>query len=215
MILQRASFDCLSLIAAVLIFVQLLGPSHGGEPVKTKVVQDDIAAAMLGAKPTMQFHGKDLKAFGDWKQSFGAKLNELLGDSTPPTKWETAIVEKTELEDYTRFELLLTAEGLPSLPVYLLVPKGTPPQGKWPAVLCVHGHGEFGHHAIVGRRDLPGVAENIERNNYDYGVQFVRRGYVVAAPCMIPFGPRVAREGRQLTLRSIRRRTRMERSRRV
>ena len=30
--------------------------------------------------------------------------------------------------------------------------------------------------------------------NYDYGLQFVRRGYVVAAPCMIPFGRRVDRE---------------------
>ena len=46
----------------------------------------------------------------------------------------------------------------------------------------------------MGRRDLEGVGEHIERANYDYGLQFVRRGYVVAAPCMIPFGRRVDRE---------------------
>jgi dienelactone hydrolase len=58
-------------------------------------------------------------------------------------------------------------------------------------VLCVHGHGDHGHHPIAGRRDLPGVAAAIERSNYDYGLQFVRRGYVVAAPCLIPFGRRL------------------------
>ena len=30
--------------------------------------------------------------------------------------------------------------------------------------------------------------------NYDYGLQFVRRGYVVAAPCRIPLGRRVDRD---------------------
>jgi len=65
---------------------------------------------------------------------------------------------------------------------------------KAPAVLCVHGHGLYGNDPIVGRTDIEGVAENIQKHNYDYGLQFVRRGYVVAAPCMIPFGRRVDRE---------------------
>lgn len=169
-------------------------PAVGQENPKTKLVHEDIAAAMRGAHPAMQFRGEGDEAFREWHKSFGEKLNELLGNSTPPKSWETAVVEQTELKDHTRFELLLSAKGIPSLPVYLLVPNGTPPQGKWPAVLCVHGHGPYGHHSVVGRRDLPGVAENIARANYDYGLQFVKRGYVVAAPCMIPFGPRVRKE---------------------
>ena len=39
--------------------------------------------------------------------------------------------------------------------------------------------------------DLPEVAKAIQSANYDYGLQFVRRGYVVVCPCLIPFGDRV------------------------
>ena len=58
---------------------------------------------------------------------------------------------------------------------------------------------EFGEYLLRNRttepllfRDLRrGIVENLEKHNYDYGLKFVRRGYVVAAPCMIPFGRRV------------------------
>jgi dienelactone hydrolase len=61
-------------------------------------------------------------------------------------------------------------------------------------VVCIHGHGPFGHDVIVGRTDQPGMEKSIAAANYDYGLQFVRRGYVVAAPCLIPFGRRVERD---------------------
>ena len=70
-------------------------------------------------------------------------------------------------------------------------------RGEEPRLLSystVHGHGEFGNDTVVGRRDLEGVAASIAQANYDYGLQFVRRGYVVAAPCMTPFGRRVDRK---------------------
>ncbi|MBT4867406.1 MAG: hypothetical protein HON53_20065, partial [Planctomycetaceae bacterium] len=57
----------------------------------------------------------------------------------------------------------------------------------------VHGHGAHGNHPIVGRTDLEGVADSIKTAHYDYGLQFVRRGYAVAAPCMTPFGRRLAK----------------------
>ena len=91
-------------------------------------------------------------------------------------------------------DLLLTAEGVPSLPVYLLIPRNPTPGKKMPGVVCVHGHGPYGNDAIVGRRDLDGAAEHIDKLNYDYGRQFAERGYVVAAPCMIPFGRRVNKD---------------------
>ena len=58
----------------------------------------------------------------------------------------------------------------------------------------MHGHGPFGYDAVVGRSDREGIREDIAAHDYDYGLQFVRRGYIgyiVVAPCMIPFGRRV------------------------
>ena len=86
------------------------------------------------------------------------------------------------------------AYGVPAVPLYLLIPKGHAADVPSPAVLCIHGHGLYGHHPVVGRDDLPGVAEAIKTAHYDYGLQFVRRGYIVVAPCMIPFGCRVEKE---------------------
>ena len=146
------------------------------------------------AELSMQFRGSTVDECRDWQNEFRTKLNELMGDSTPPPKWTIVEQSQTEFDEYTRLELLLTAEDVPSLPVYLLIPKGLPAGQKAPAVLCVHGHGPFGNDAIVGRREQEGAAEHIEKLNYDYGVQFAKRGYVVAAPCMIPFGRRVDSE---------------------
>jgi pimeloyl-ACP methyl ester carboxylesterase len=87
--------------------------------------------------------------------------------------------------------LLLTADGHPPLPVYLLLPKGA--KGKRPAILALHGHGAHGHHPVAGRDDLPGVADAIKNSNYDYGRQLVKEGYVVAVPCLTPFGDRLGK----------------------
>lgn len=157
-------------------------------------VHDDLAKAMKSAELSMLFRGDSESQCRSWQQQFLAKLTELLGDSSPPKTWNAELESRVELDDHVRYEMLLKAAGVPALPVYLLVPRNLIRGQQAPAALCVHGHGPFGHHAIVGRRDLDGVAENIDTLNYDYGLQFVRRGYVVAAPCLIPFGRRVDRE---------------------
>ena len=78
------------------------------------------------------------------------------------------------------------------MPVYLLTPKNVT-NGKRPAILALHGHGAHGHHPIAGRDDLPGVGNAIKNNNYDYGRQLVKQGYIVACPCMTPFGDRLGK----------------------
>src|SRR5262249_2234288 len=89
-----------------------------------------------------------------------------------------------------REELLLTADGHPPLPVYLLLPRPRA-EKRVPGVVSLHGHGDHGHHPVAGRDDLPGVAKAIESAHYDYGRQLVRRGFAVGVPCMTPFGVRI------------------------
>jgi hypothetical protein len=90
---------------------------------------------------------------------------------------------------FRREELLLEAEGILR---YLCICWCLSPRTRAaPCVLALHGHGEFGHHPIAGRDDLPGVAKSIAAANYDYGRQLASRGYVVACPCFTPFGDRL------------------------
>lgn len=155
-------------------------------PTTHKLIQQLSATAPL----SMQFRGKSEDDFRKWHTEFAGQLRTCLGPHQPPKQWETIIERRDELEDHVRHQLVLVADGHPRLPVYLLVPKGDKKLPR-PGVLALHGHGSHGYEPIVGRDDLPGVAKSIEKANYDYGRQLVRRGYVVAAPCMTPFGRRL------------------------
>jgi dienelactone hydrolase len=76
------------------------------------------------------------------------------------------------------------------MPLFVLMPKNAP--GPWPAVMCPHGHGESGGKwATTGCRHLPGLAETIDKHNYDYGVQFARAGLIAFCPDARGFGERL------------------------
>jgi dienelactone hydrolase len=137
----------------------------------------------------LQFKGSTAEDAHAWQKTFAAKLRELLGPFQPPFSWGVTVERVVELEDHRREELLLSARGYAPLPVYLLIPKGDA-KGR-PGVLALHGHGPHGHDAVVGRELTPGIDKAVASANYDYGRQLVRRGYVVIAPCLTPFGRRL------------------------
>ena len=177
-----------SIFAAFLCFFPLLSYQAVGE--KPQTVHDWIGAQAAEAKLSQIFRGESSEQVQTWQVGFRRQLNDLLGPTTPPRRWETVVENGKRLDDHVRYQITLKAKGHPDLPLYLLIPSDGNLRPK-PAVLAVHGHGEYGHHTVAGRDDLQGVAEAINQSNYDYGRQFVRRGYVVAVPCMIPFGDRV------------------------
>ncbi len=159
------------------------------------VTNAEIIAAAENAELSMLFRGTTPEQAREWHAKFQQQLSRLLGNTAPPKKWTAVEETRTKFDDHTRFEWVLKSDGIPSVPVYLLVPSNVSEKNPAAGVLCVHGHGSHGHHPIAGRSDLPGVAKSIASANYDYGLQFVRRGYVVAAPCMIPFGRRLDKNG--------------------
>lgn len=138
----------------------------------------------------MRFTGATAAECRAWQKTFAAKLGEMLGPYRPPERWETIREGGVDLEDHRREALLLRADGHRDLPLYLLTPKGPGPARR-PAVLALHGHGEFGHDAVAGVDETPERQKDIAQLNYDYGRQLSRRGYIVAAPCFTPFGRRL------------------------
>lgn len=147
----------------------------------------DVAAAPLA----MRFKGTTADECRAWQKEFAAKLKTLLGPHAPPAKWKATEVSVKKFDDHVRHELLLIADGHPPLPLYLLLPPEV--KGKRPAILAIHGHGQHGHHPVAGRDDLPGVENAIKSANYDYGRQLVKKGYIVAVPCLTPFGERLGK----------------------
>ena len=166
------------------------------EPLPT--VNEEIRRALDAAPLAMQFRGTTPEELAAWQREFGAKLRELIGPHTPPKQWRVKTLGVREFSDHTREELLLESDAAPSLPLYVLRPKRTDAK-QFPIVLCLHGHGEFGHDSVAGVDDTPAQQEAIRASNYDYGRQLVREGYLAVVPCFTPFGRRLdakQREGR-------------------
>ena len=127
----------------------------------------------------------DLEA---WRAETLKKLKELTGFDTMQTcPLEPVITEETDQGDHIRQRVEIQTEPDVIMPFYVLIPKT---DGPWSAVIAPHGHSSGGKYAPSGRRDIPEVAHKIEANNYDYGVQFVREGFIVFCPDARGFGER-------------------------
>jgi len=167
-------------------FAQDAAPPLG----KLPTVHEEILLALDAAPLKLQFRGSTPSELTTWQREFGTKLSGLIGPHTPPKKWKVRTLSTREFPDHTREELLLEADATPALPLYVLRPK-TPGAQRFPIVLCLHGHGEFGHDPVAGVDDTPGLKEEIRKMNYDYGRKLVREGYLAVVPCFTPFGRRL------------------------
>jgi dienelactone hydrolase len=168
------------------------GRSAGEHPVDVPAMGPRFTALATDAPLAMQFRGRSADDARRWQAEFAAKLRELLGPHQPPAKYESVLERRVEKPTHVREERVLTAEGVPPLPFHLLLPKDA--GKKRPGVLAVHGHGPFGHDAVAGIDDTAERREDIEKYKYDYGRKLVERGYVVAAPCLTPFGRRLGND---------------------
>ena len=158
--------------------------------VKLPTVHEEILRALDAAPLKLQFRGSAAAELAAWQREFGSKLSELIGPHTPPKQWKVRTLSKREFPDHTREELLLEADATPALPLYVLRPK-TSSEKRFPIVLCLHGHGEFGHDPVAGVDDTPALKDEIRKMNYDYGRKLVREGYLAVVPCFTPFGRRL------------------------
>ena len=162
-------------------------------------VHENIRQATKAAPLEMLFKGKSPEDLAEWQNQFRGKVSELLGPHTPPAQWERERLSTEVFPEFTREEFLLKAKGMASLPVYAMRPNPKRfGKGPFAIVLCLHGHGEFAHDAVVGIDHTPERAENIKKANYDYARQLAVEGFLTIAPCMRPFGRRLDEGSRKL-----------------
>ena len=99
-------------------------------------------------------------------------------------------VLSTEPEtDHEREEILLQTEPDYWSPVTVLRPTGGSADNG-AAVVALHGHAGGGRASVAGGSRDPEIAGAIDRFNYDYGVQLVRKGFTVFCPDARGFGDR-------------------------
>ena len=124
-----------------------------------------------------------------WRNKTIRKLKELTGFNTMlPVKLLPKITEEIVYKDYIRQRVEIQTEPGVVMPFYVLIPKNS--SGPFPVVLAPHGHAGGGKAAVAGCKENDDVAKAIQKYNYDYGVQFVRAGFITFCPDARGFGER-------------------------
>jgi dienelactone hydrolase len=143
-------------------------------------------------KPALSFTGETRADWERWRGELSAKLMELCGEWPEAVSLKAEVVYSVDEGDFIREKVVLDTERHYSVPSYVLIPKDRRRErdGKLPAIMCLHGHGEFGKEAVAGIVDpnRPSIASNIAEHNYDYGAQMARDGYVTMTPDSRGFG---------------------------
>lgn len=148
----------------------------------------DAALAMVAEhQPRLKCTAQNREEWHAWRDAFDAALRQNLGKLPEPVPLNPEITERVDCGDYWRERVLLDTTKWDTVPAYVLVPKDVKPGEPRPGILAAHGHGA-GKSDITASR--PDREQAVRQLNYDYAVQFVRRGYVVIAPDWRGFGER-------------------------
>jgi dienelactone hydrolase len=139
--------------------------------------------------PKLAFRGTTKADFDQWHAELYAKLEGLLGLPRMAELWtcEPELREEAveDLGDHLRQKMYLKTTPDYWLPFYVLRPKG---EGPFVPIVAQHGHGETGARGVIGFPKADEEAEEIRSLNYSYGLDAVRRGYIVFAPDKRGFG---------------------------
>jgi len=126
--------------------------------------------------PKLSWDARTPKEHEAWRQSFRAKLSELLGKDPEMVPLEFVWDEVMETEAFTRKKVYVRTEKDYWAPAYYFLPKGM--KETRPAILCFHGHSGI----------LPYIREGTEAerkkgrdHSLDYAVHFAEQGYITLA----------------------------------
>jgi len=148
-----------------------------------------------GYKP-YAFRAQTMEEYENWRADFRALLVSLLGhDKMSSCTPDPKSLGVETLDGYTREKLVIQAESGIGMPLYVLKPSYAKPGDRFPVMLAPHGHNSNGKNAVCG---IDGGNEKMKRticeHNYDYGVQFVKKGFLVLCPDARGFGERLEKE---------------------
>jgi len=137
----------------------------------------------------LAFAAKTRDEWRAWVRTARRTLKRLTGyDTMQPASLAPRVVESVDFPEYRRQKVEIRTEPGIRMPFYVLIPRRG--QAPFPGVLAPHGHCGGGKVAVAGCREDPEVARAIDEYHYDYGVQFVREGFIVFCPDARGFGER-------------------------
>lgn len=139
-------------------------------------------------RPTHAFasSGSD---FAAWKTQTAPLVLATLGQFPPRVEPNPQFIARWEHDGLSKEKWLIDVGPHISASFQINYPPAWNGQ-SCPAILCWHGHGEFGKDAVMGDDSSPQRAQDIKQHNYNYGHQMAQHGFVTFAIDWIGMGER-------------------------
>ncbi|HCU38175.1 MAG TPA: acetylxylan esterase [Armatimonadetes bacterium] len=139
--------------------------------------------------PELAFAAGTEDEWREWRRKLKRKVWELLGGMNDPRcELQPEVVERKQMDGYTRERVIYSSRREMLVPSYVLIPDGAEPNSALPAVVAISGHGH-GKDDLVGL-DAKGNPRTEPSYQNDFAIQMVHRGFVVIAPEQLGFGER-------------------------
>jgi len=139
-------------------------------------------------EPELLFRATTPEGFAQWQEKFRAAFFECVGPLPQEVPLEPETLWSVHEDGMTKSKVYLDTAPFTTVPAIMLVPDHEPGE-KLPALIAIHGHGNYGKDVVAGSK-IPEHQAEIQVLQYDYGFQMAKQGYVVICPDMRPFGER-------------------------
>lgn len=141
-------------------------------------------------KPRHTFTGKTSQDVARWKRTLLPKVLATLGHRPQKVPMRPKLLAQWQEDGLVKQRWVIDVQ--PKLSATLLVfrPNGLAKGERRPAILCCHGHGQFGKDSVMGLRTDSARTAEIDNFNYDYGLQMAHAGFVTYALDWLGFGER-------------------------
>jgi dienelactone hydrolase len=132
-------------------------------------------------RPVFAFRGKTARDFAAWKKKALPAVLATLGDRPPRVPPRGELAAEWEHDGLVKQRWLIDVG--PHISAVCLVnrPEGLARGEKRPAILCWHGHGQFGKEPVMGNDSSAELRTCIAEHNYNYGHQMAKAGFVTFA----------------------------------
>ena len=140
--------------------------------------------------PECAFSGASPVDVEAWKQHAWPQVLATLGDFPDPVEPNPELIAEWEHDELRKQRWIIDVGHNISAICQINIPVALGESEKRPALLCWHGHGEFGKEPVMGNDTSPELRTDIEAMNYSYGHQMAKAGFVTFAIDWIGGGER-------------------------
>ncbi len=118
------------------------------------------------------------ESFTQWKSDALPEVISTLGTFPDKVPTNPELLVEWEQDGLKKQRWVIDVAPYIAAIVVLNIPPEIDRNERRPAILCWHGHGDVGKDAVMGNDSSEQLRTAIAKNNYDYGRQMARAGYV-------------------------------------